>query len=60
MDEEPSTSSTNSNKTPISSDVPEFQRIKLRHVPKVKKRAPQPPQTLLIRKVCYCFFFINI
>lgn len=39
----------------VSKDLPEFQKIKLKHVPKVKRRAPQPPHTLPIRKVCQSF-----
>lgn len=39
----------------VSKDLPEFQKIKLKHVPKVKRRAPQPPHTLPIRKVCQYF-----
>lgn len=31
--------------------VPEFQKLKLRPVPKVKRRAPQPPTTLPLRNV---------
>lgn len=34
-----------------SQDTPEFQRIKLRPVPQVKRRAPQPSINLALRKV---------
>ncbi|XP_037812301.1 tropomodulin isoform X2 [Lucilia sericata] len=40
----------NSNSHHTSSDIPEFQRIKLRPVPQVKRKAPQPPNNLALRK----------
>ncbi|KAI8119470.1 Tropomodulin [Lucilia cuprina] len=40
----------NKKKTTSSSDIPEFQRIKLRPVPQVKRKAPQPPTNLALRK----------
>ncbi|XP_046805095.1 tropomodulin isoform X2 [Lucilia cuprina] len=40
----------NNKKTTSSSDIPEFQRIKLRPVPQVKRKAPQPPTNFALRK----------
>lgn len=46
-----------SNSSHPCKDLPEFQRIKLRPVPQVKRRAPQPPTNLAIRKVLNLYIF---